>query len=205
MSMKSRRRFTLSAGTAVLLGFTSLAFGHGNPNRFLRGDYAFTQVNSCMSSAMLVPGAGPTFDPNDPVGPLLGDATSSTLALTGTSRFDGKGNWTLVDGRSLVIDHGPAFAGDSPIRTGDFTCVGSYTAQKDRSFKVRGTCTLDGGFPLHFDPLLLDGEVSVDRKTLILHQTTPTIEQITFGKGGPKLGERVCSAVAVDVRAVARD
>ena len=204
MSMKRMDPKTLLLVAAVLLlGFVPGALAKSKKNALLRGDYAITQLSICMSSAMLMVGAEETFDPVDPVGmPLLGDAQSSTIAVTGVSRFDGKGNWELVDGRSFVVDQGPASAGTSPMRAGDFTCKGSYTVRKDRSFTVQGNCTLAAG--LHFDPISIDGHVSKDRETLILVTTAPKVEQITFGPGGPKLGERMCSAMAVDIRLVGK-
>jgi hypothetical protein len=158
----------------------------------LHGDYVFTQQNTCVET---VPGG---FD-RDTL-QLLEDAEITTFTTRAVTSFDGNGNVSVTDGEGMVIFQGQTSAGDTPVLAPiRFTCEGSYTIESDRSFQMEVGC--QGSEPpfLENEPHVLNGHVSQDRKTLVITGTQPVIEELSI-PGAGVIGERICIAIATDVR-----
>jgi len=167
--------------------------------QLLNADYAVAQMNICVQTA---PGAlPPTFD--ETTLQLTGEAETLSFVSQGISSFDGAGNWSS-SGEATVLYHDRTAPGDSPIAPrSPFECEGEYSVARGRTFSIDGSCHItEPPFP-EFSPFRIEGRISVDRQTLIFHETTPTVHEVSI----PGLGvvaERICTAIATDVRALQR-
>ncbi len=191
-------RNTTSFIMVALVGITAAraAFA-GDSDQLLRGDYAFTQLNVCVATAS--GSLPPTFDRTTLQ--LVGDSRIETSQSEGVTRFDGNGNWTS-SGRAMAFFLDQLTAGGFPVVPpgAGFSCAGTYSVNPDRSFSLEGSCETAAPPVLTFDPLALSGQVSIDRKTLIFFDVEPVIEEISVG--GFVFAERICTAMATDVRLV---
>lgn len=193
-------RKTISISTALLLaafaaGHTDNAYsGDDDFNQLLKGDYAFSQAETCIVTSSDAP-IIPTFD-RDTL-ELLGDAEVESLQSRGISHFDGVGNFTSTS-TGIGISHGHTQAGDFPIGAPvEVVCEGNYSISADRSFEVNYSCILpDAG--VQFAPRSLHGRISADKKTLIFADTEPVIEEIKILGTNFVVAERICTAVATD-------
>lgn len=168
----------------------------GNPNRLLRGDYAATQLNTCVTTR--TGHFPPTFDQDTLA--LVGPAEIVTFQTTGLSRFDGNGGWS-GRGKATALFHSQVVPGDSPVGPPlEFTCTGRYSVARDRSFRIDGSCQ---SALFAVSPVRITGSISRGRRTLIFHDVEPTIENVTVE--GNLVAERICVAIATDVKAVSRD
>ena len=201
---KSGTRTSLWISTVLLLGFATVALANKDPNRLLHGDYAITQMMSCIQTKNVFD--VPSFELNDTTGQweTTKDVETNVLSLTGISRFDGKGNWQLLDSKALIITQGDAGAGETRVRESALGCEGTYQAQHDGTFRVAFTsCQLTNPpFFVFGQNGTIDGRISQDKKTLVLWDNEPNVDQLALPNGGPVVFERICNAIATDVRAV---
>lgn len=170
-----------------------------NALKLLNADYGVTQMNVCMQTA---PGAlPPTIDRTTLQ--LIGEAETLSFVSQGISTFDGAGNWS-ASGEGTVLYHDRTTPGDSPIAPrGPYACEGEYSVARDRTFSIDGSCHItEPPFP-EFSPFRIEGRISVDRQTLIFHETVPTVQEISI-PGVGVVAERICTAIATDVRALER-
>jgi hypothetical protein len=165
--------------------------------QLLNADYAFTQMNTCVATA-----AGtfpPTFNPTTLQ--LIGEAETLSFVTKGISSFDGAGNWSGT-GEGTIVYHDRTSPGDSPIAPpAPFECEGSYSVAQDRTFSIDGSCQITEPPFVEGSSFLIEGRISVDRQTLILHQTAPVIQELSVPGVGVVV-ERICTAIATDVRAL---
>lgn len=191
---------------AVLGARFAEAHGPANRNRLLNGDYAFTSFRSCIQ------GPQTTFGENFVL--QLG-ANSRTAALQGTLRYNGNGTGSAAF-RFLNIFPQFTAPGNLPINGGETTCQLNYTVNADGSFvqlfsNCSGVVEFGAGAPGTFEITGGEkmGQISQDRKTLILSDTNPNVEtlDVTRPDGVIVEQERICnrSGFAIRVRRHAHD
>lgn len=165
-------------------------------NHLLQGDYAFAQQEVCVATPEET--LPPTFDRNTLE--LVGEAETITLQSQGVTTFDGKGGWT-AEGRGNTLRNNRTQPSDLPMLPPiSFECEGTYSVNADRSIEnFTGICTTSDG-AIEFGPRTLSGHLGADRKTLVLADTAPMIEEIRLTDPDFLVGERVCSTIAVDTR-----
>lgn len=167
--------------------------------QLLNADYAIAQMNMCMQTA---PGAlPPTFDRTTLQ--LIGEAETLSFVSNGISSFDGAGNWSAT-GDGSVLYHGRISPGDSPVLPhSPYECEGSYSVAQDRTFSIDGVCRITEPPFAEFSPFRIEGRISVDRQTLIFHEMAPGVQEVSI-PGVGVVAERICTAIATDVRALKR-
>lgn len=190
----------LIPAAAIGLAVTSQADGQ-ELNQLLKGDYALTQHEVCARTPS--DALPPTFDRNTLA--LVSEAEIVTLQSQGVTTFDGEGGWS-AKGRAVAIQNDHTQPGDMPfLPPVSFECEGTYSVNADRSIEdFTGTCTSPGG-DIEFGPRTLSGHLSVDGKTLVLADTEPVLEEIRLTGPDLLVGERVCSAIAIDARLINGD
>jgi hypothetical protein len=167
--------------------------------QLLNADYAFTQLNTCVQTApQALP---PTFDATTLQ--LIGEAETLSFVSKGISSFDGAGNWN-ASGEATLVYHDRTTPGDSPIAPrAPLECEGEYSVARDRTFSIDGSCHVAEPPFVEVSPLRIEGRISVDRQTLIFHDTAPIVEEVSV-PGVGVVAERICTAIATDVRALKR-
>lgn len=170
-------------------------------NQLLQGDYALAQQEVCVATPR--DSLPPTFDRNTLE--LVGEAETVTLQSRGVTTFDGRGGWS-AEGSGNTVRNNRTQPGDTPFLPPiSFECEGTYSVNADRSIEdFTGTCTTAGG-DIEFGPRTLSGHLSADGKTLVLADTAPVIEEIRLTDPEFLVGERVCSAIAIDARLIGGD
>ncbi len=150
-----RRIFSFSGAMAsvcvvvVLIAWSARADDSVKLNRLLKGDYAFTSTRACSSVIYnFFPSGTPNVPDNGnaftafPDLNLRGSSTSNTFIDRAIMRYDGKGNVTLVDGRTFLIVDQVTGVGQSQVRSNVFTCTGVYQVNPDRSFTQQISCAI---------------------------------------------------------------
>ena len=200
----------LAIATVVGARFAE-AHGPANRNRLLNGDYAFTSFRSCIQAVKPGPEES-VFGGNFA---LQTGANSRTAALQGTLRYNGNGTGSAAF-RFLNIFPQFTAPGNLPINGGETTCQLNYTVNADGSFvqlfsNCSGVVEFGAGAPGTFEITGGEkmGQISQDRKTLILSDTNPNVEtlDVTRPDGSIVEQERICnrSGVAIRVRRHADD
>ena len=160
--------------------------------RLLKGDYFFTQTNHCVSTRR--GSLPPTFD--ETTLSLVGPAEVVTIHGNGVTTFDGRGGFK-VRGTAMALFHSQVDAGDSPIGPPlPVECSGAYSVDRKRQFMLDGSCTTPF---FKIERFRIGGSIGKDKETLIFSDAEPLIEKITAD--GNLITERVCVAMATDVRA----
>ncbi len=182
---------TLLLTIPVLLGGGNAAEARDNHNQFLRGDYPFTVFRSCVQT-----GIKPGFDENDFLR-LLGNASYRTTVLAGTLRYNGDAAGTAVY-RFLNLFPANTMTGQTPVGGGETTCdIENIVVNPDRSFTQDMTCSGFGdigsgaGGTFDITGIKWDGQISRNRKVLILHSNSADVE--TLNAGFPRTDrDRIC-------------
>jgi hypothetical protein len=196
---------------AVLGARFAEAHGPANRNRLLNGDYAFTSFRSCIQAVKPGP-EDSVFGENFA---LQTGANSRTTTIQGTLRYNGNGTGSAAF-RFLSIFPGFTVIGNVPINGGETACELEYTVNADGSFvqlfsNCSGVVEFGAGAPGTFEITGGEkmGQISQDRKTLILSDTNPNVEtlDVTRPDGSIVEQERICnrSGVAIRVRRHAHD
>ncbi len=171
-----------------------------NPNKLLRGDYAFNYFRSCVQTLQ---------------GGFNADLTLSeiafvrTTAIVGILSYNGDGTASSVH-RFRNMSFQALNPGSRPVGQGGVTnCTLDYTVDPvDRSFthqNVLCSGTIDinedgivdaGDRPFTITGLMPEGQISKkkDRKTLLLHDPGVAVETITFDPGtiDEIIRDRIC-------------
>lgn len=159
----------------------------------LRGDYVFTQRNICVDT---VPGG---FD-RDTL-ELLEDGEVTSFTSRGVTSFDGNGGMRVNDGEVTVIFQDQTSAGDTPfVGPSPFSCEGTYSVEQDLGFEMTFDCVGEVPPFLETGPATLKGQISRYGQTLIFTGNEPVIEELSI-PGVGVVAERVCTAIATDIRA----
>ncbi len=194
-----RRIFSFSGAMAsvcvvvVLIAWSARADDSVKLNRLLKGDYAFTSTRACSSVIYnFFPSGTPNVPDNGnaftafPDLNLRGSSTSNTFIDRAIMRYDGKGNVTLVDGRTFLIVDQVTGVGQSQVRSNVFTCTGVYQVNPDRSFTQQISCAIQriaGVFVGEvFTPATgfqMEGQIGPGGQTLVLSDTSTDIEDLT--------------------------
>ena len=172
-----------------------------NLNRLLRGDYSFTVFRACVQT-----GISPGFDQNDFLR-LLSNASYRTTVLAGTLSYNGDTTGTAVY-RFLNMLFANTMTGQIPVGGGETTCdIENIVVNPDRSFTQDMNCSGFGdigsgaGGTFDITGIKWDGQISRNRKVLILHLNSADVE--TLNAGIPRTDrDRICeiSGTALKVK-----
>ena len=154
----------------------------------LRGVYAYTFTRVCAQSAA---GFNPSLQPLGPVQQL-----TSTIEMVQT--YNGNGTSSATAHALNVINNGTA---QNEL---EFTCSGTYLVSDDRSFSEEMTCSgsiIVGalvGQTFTQTGIRRAGHIGRGGQTLVISDTRPNLENITFSGFGSN--SRICGRSGTGVR-----
>ena len=179
----------------VFWGIPTLSIAGPNISKLLMGDYSLVSTLSCATS--------PSGFDADLI--RIGNGGSYNAHVTGILSFDGNGNGSF-DGDVLVLDHAQAGDGMVPLTPATVTSEFTYTVNTNESFNIDqvSTVTRTGGTQIGLvtivDNILTEGQIGSQRNILVMGDTKPNVEVITFPNGSTV--DRICgrSVIAIKIR-----
>jgi hypothetical protein len=182
----------------VTLAVAPGAAGDRDFNLRLRGDYAFVQTRVCSQGAPGAPGINENLV-------LLSPNTLRTTALRGVMSVDGQGGGTFRSDE-LQLNAGITNPGQQQVGGATSTCELSYAVDADGHVEILLTgCTATGVSGVitgqHFTSsgAAMDGQLSADRKTLLLSDVDAQVSTVTAVETG-LTSVRVCGRNGTAVR-----
>jgi hypothetical protein len=159
-----------------LLSASAQSVHAATPNSRLNGEYAVTATRIC---AQTQAGFTPQLQALSPV-------AEQTTILETTDSYDGLGHIT-IKGRTLTMNNSNTAAGSFPMSESEFTCSGTYSVSTNGNYTQQATCTgttLSGGSAGQSFVNTTSSGGRVSGKLLLIRDTAPTAETITFSTSG---------------------
>jgi hypothetical protein len=185
-------------GTLVLLALSEVTLAAAAPdtnlNHLLRGDYQASLIATCVSDSV---GFGENLQ-------RLGTGTSFEITVSGVLHYNGDGTGNFSNHRMRILDGGP---GPFPVFEADGDCTLTYTLNVDRTFTQQANCTSTVLKGLASPPqtltengVRLEGYIAAGLGVLVLSNTSPVQETVSFTGSPPITQKRICGYSGTAVR-----